>query len=345
MLKVAIVILNWNGRDYLEKFLPSLIKYSEPSVSRIFVADNNSKDDSVRFLTENYPSIRIIQLEKNYGFAEGYNRALNQIEAEYFLILNSDIELTENFLKPMVEVLDSSPLIAGVSPKILSYDSKEFFEHAGAGGGYIDKYGYAFCRGRIFDSVENDYGQYNNTVDVFWATGACMMIRSGLFKLSGGFDPDFFAHFEEIDYCWRMKNRGYRFVYTPDSHVFHIGGGTLPATNPWKTYLNYRNNLVCLYKNLPAESLRRTIFIRLLLDGISSFRFILKFKIGDFLAIIKAHFYFYGQISKLKEFRKSELQFVNRKFHKEIYPGSIVREFYLKKKISFLSLKWNPVRY
>ncbi|MCF8380939.1 MAG: glycosyltransferase family 2 protein [Bacteroidales bacterium] len=344
MLKVAIVILNWNGRKYLEKFLPSVVNYSDPDISGIFVADNSSEDDSLEFLSENYPDIKQILLKKNYGFAEGYNRALDQIEADYFLLLNSDIEVTENWLHAMIEVMDSSPLIAGVSPKILAYDSKEFFEHAGAGGGFIDKYGYAFCRGRIFDTVENDYGQYNKSIDVFWTTGACMMVRSGLFKLTGGFDADFFAHFEEIDYCWRLKNRGYRFVFTANSHVFHVGGGTLHSSNPWKTYLNYRNNLSCMYKNLPPDILSKTVFIRLVLDGISSLRFLWKFKFGDFFAVIKAHFHFYSAIPRLRKFRASELQFVNRKFHKEMYPGNLVKEYFISKKISFSALKWSPER-
>ncbi len=344
MVKVAVVILNWNGRKYLEEFLPTVLKHSKSSTTEIFVADNGSTDDSIAFLTAEYPDVKQILFEKNYGFAEGYNQALNQIDAEYFLILNSDIEVTKNWIDPLVNVLDSNPLIAGVSPKILAYDSNGFFEYAGAGGGFIDKFGYAFCRGRIFDTIESDYGQYNNKIDVFWTTGACMLVRSELFKLSGGFDADFFAHFEEIDYCWRMKNRGYRFVYNPESFVYHVGGGTLPKTNPLKTYLNYRNNLTCLYKNLPPETLKRTIFIRLLLDGLSSFRFIIKFKIAEFFAIIKAHFHFYAQIPKLKKFRDSEERFLNRKVHNEIYQGNIVKEYFVKKRISFAALKWNPER-
>ncbi len=344
MLKVAVVILNWNGRKYLEEFLPSVVKYTKVPDAEIIVADNGSTDDSISFLDENYPEVKQLIFDKNYGFAEGYNLALNQVEAEYFMILNSDIEVSENWLRPLVETLDSNPLIAGVSPKILSYHSKAFFEYAGAAGGFIDKYGYAFCRGRIFDSLENDYGQYDKSIDIFWATGACMLVRSGLFKLTGGFDSNFFAHFEEIDFCWRMKNRGYRFVFVPQSHVFHVGGGTLPKSNPKKTYLNFRNNLSCLYKNLPSENLRKTIFVRLVLDGLSGFQFLFKLKFKDFFAIIKAHFHFYSDIKRMREFRKAEKQFRNRKFHNEIYPKSIVVDFFFRKKITFSVLQWNPDR-
>ena len=208
----------------------------------------------------------------------------------------------------------------------------------------MDKFGYAFCRGRIFETIENDYGQYDNPIDVFWTTGACMLVRSGLFKLTGGFDPDFFAHFEEIDFCWRMKNRGYRFVFVPQSHVYHVGGGTLPKSNPKKTYLNFRNNLSCLYKNLPSEILIKTLFIRMIMDGLSAFRFLVKLKIKDFFAVIKAHFHFYSRIKGMRKFRRSEKQFLNRKFHNEIYPGNIVVDFFLRKKISYSSLKWNPTK-
>ncbi|MGC9342553.1 MAG: glycosyltransferase family 2 protein [Bacteroidales bacterium] len=340
MLKVAIVILNWNGEDYLRRFLPGLVQTTKVKGVKVYIADNASTDHSLELLEKEFPETEIIKLDKNYGFAEGYNRALSQIESEYFLLVNSDVQVTTNWLLPLINTLESDPLVAACSPKIKSYDQPHFFEYAGAAGGFIDKYGYAFCQGRIFDSVETDYGQYDKGREIFWTTGACMLIRGPLFKIVGGFDPDFFAHFEEIDLCWRLKNRGYKFKIVPESTVFHIGGGTLPPSNPWKTYLNFRNNLMCLYKNLPDEKLGNTILTRLLMDGLSVFRFLKSGKFRDISAILRAHIAFYKSLKKLRKFRAEERRFINNFEHKEIYPGSIVREFFLKKKYTFLSLKW-----
>ncbi len=348
MLKVAVVILNWNGAGYLEKFLPGVVKTTRIDGVEVFVADNNSSDASLQLLEDKFPEVKIIKLDKNYGFAEGYNRAINEIEAEYILLLNSDVQVTVNWLKPLVETLDSDPLIAACAPKVKGYHQRDFFEHAGAAGGYIDKYGYAFCRGRIFDSVETDYGQYDQRKEIFWTTGACMLIRGPLYKLAGGLDQSFFAHFEEIDLCWRLKNRGYKFISVPDSTVFHVGGGTLSRSDPRKTYLNFRNNLITLYKNLPREKLFPVIVSRLLLDSLSMFRFLKQAKFRDIAAILKAHFSFYGSIGRCRMFRKEEKKFISNYAHKEIYPGSIVRDFFLKKKYTFVSLRWlyhpNPKR-
>ena len=341
MSDVAIVILNWNGKKFLEDFLPSVIKNSSKKNTRIIVADNNSDDDSVEFLEKEFPRVERMLFDKNYGFAGGYNKALMELEADYFLLLNSDVEVMPGWLDPLVKLLDSNPLIAACSPKIRDYNHKDFYEYAGAAGGFIDKYAYAFCRGRIFDSLETDYGQYDNQKDILWATGACMLIRAELFKLSGGFDSSYFAHFEEIDLCWRLKNRGYRIVFTPDSLVYHVGGGTLPASNPWKTYLNFRNNLFTLYKNSGPESFAKRIIVRLLLDGISGLRFISQLKFRDFYAILRAHFAFYSRIPGLRKFRKREKNFIKTYDHKEIYRGSLVKDYFLKSKKSYLKLKWN----
>jgi GT2 family glycosyltransferase len=340
MLKVAVVILNWNGRTFLQRYLPSVSEYSNHPGVKVFVADNGSNDDSLAYLKTEFPDMGIIALNRNYGFAEGYNRSLSQLEAEYFVLLNSDVEVSRGWLIPLVELLDKNPLVAACMPKIMSAERKDLFEYAGAAGGFIDRYGYPFCQGRIFDSVETDYGQYNKSRDIFWASGACMMVRGPLYKLAGGLDNNFFAHMEEIDLCWRLKNRGYRIMVEPQSIVYHLGGGTLPQGNPRKTYLNFRNNLFLLYKNLPDEKLRRILFTRLILDGLSSFRFLVKASFGDFYAVFKAHLSFYKGCSAYKQFRKEEKRFITRSDHREIYHGSIVNQYFIKKNFTFQSLRW-----
>lgn len=294
MDKVAIVILNYNGRNFLEKFLPSVIRYS--SDYTIYVADSASKDDSVIWMQTNYPQIKLIQLSTNHGYAGGYNRALAQVKAEYYVLLNSDVEVTPNWLGPMIELLDKQPKIAACQPKLLAYDNKTQFEYAGASGGYLDWLGYAYCRGRIFEHCETDHGQYDTAVPVFWASGACLFIRAEMFHKIGGFDEDFFAHMEEIDLCWRLHIGGYQVFCCPKSVIYHVGGGTLPSSNPFKTYLNYRNSLAMLYKNLPSSQKWKIILFRLILDGISSLRYIPKRQWRDIWAIIRAHFKFYAWI-------------------------------------------------
>jgi len=343
MIKLAVVILNWNGRGFLERYLPSVVMHSKIKGVKVVVADNGSEDDSIAYLKIAFPTVEIIALDKNYGFSEGYNRALFQLEAEYFVLLNSDVEVTRGWLEPIIATLDSNTLIAACMPKIISDDRRDLFEYAGAAGGFIDKYGYPFCQGRIFDSLETDYGQYDEAREIFWATGACMAVRGPLFKLAGGLDSDFFAHMEEIDLCWRLKNRGYQITYVPYSVVYHLGGGTLPQGNPRKTFLNFRNNLFLLYKNLPEDAIFSTISTRLVLDGISSLRFLLKFSFAEIFAILRAHFAFYKGYSRYKQFRKEEKKFIVRYHHKEIYPHSIVKQYFINKKYSFLSLQWkNP---
>ncbi|WP_259014559.1 glycosyltransferase family 2 protein [Emticicia fluvialis] len=325
MSKVAIVILNYNGQGFLREFLPSVIKHAEGY--EIVVADNASTDNSLVFMRHNYPQIRLISLPVNTGFAGGYNEALAQIEAEYYVLLNSDVEVTPNWVAPLVELMDANPVIAACQPKLKDYKNRQQFEYAGAAGGYIDWLGYPFCRGRIFDTCEADNGQYDDTREVFWATGACMFVRASVFHELGGFDTSFFAHMEEIDLCWRMKNAGYQVYYSAASTVYHVGGGTLHKSNPRKTFLNYRNGLAMMYKNLPSGQLFSTIFLRLILDGVSGIKLFLGGSFKDVWAIIKAHFAFYGMMRNLE--RKSP------KVLKDVYPKSIVLAYFLKKKKTY----------
>ncbi len=295
-MKIAVVILNWNGAKLLEQFLPSIIKYSNEAT--IYVADNASTDNSIQVIKEKFPTIKIIQNDGNYGFAKGYNIALKNVEEEYYALVNSDIEVTENWLAPILSIFENEPEIAIIQPKLLDFKNKEYFEYAGAAGGFIDKYGYPFCRGRIFDTIEKDNHQYDDEKEIFWATGACFFIRKEVYRSLNGFDDDFFAHQEEIDLCWRVFNKGYKAKYTSKSVVYHVGGATLNEGNPKKTFLNFRNSLLMLLKNLPKNQLVPIIFIRLTLDGIAGIQFILKGKFKHCFAIIKAHFYFYHLISR-----------------------------------------------
>ncbi|MBF1398702.1 MAG: glycosyltransferase family 2 protein [Prevotella histicola] len=287
-MNVAIVILNWNGRKMMEKYLPSVLNYSCRE-AEVIVADNASTDDSVSWLRESYPHVRVIQLDQNYGFAEGYNQALRQIDSKYYLLLNSDVEVTHHWLTTLIEEMDAHDDVAACQPKILSVVNRDSFEYAGASGGFIDRYGYPFCRGRIFDTVEEDNGQYDNTQEILWATGACLMIRSCDYWAAGGLDGRFFAHNEEIDLCWRLHRMGKRIFCFPESVVYHLGGGTLPKSNPRKTFLNFRNNLTMLWKNLPEDDLRHVMRIRWFLDYLAAFQtLVLNRNWGDFKAIVSA---------------------------------------------------------
>ncbi|MBR4481601.1 MAG: glycosyltransferase family 2 protein [Prevotella sp.] len=288
MKKVAIVILNWNGEKMLKEYLPSVLRYSRDEAT-VYVADNASTDDSLSLLRQHIPEVKLIVLDKNWGFAEGYNKALRQIEAEYYLLLNSDIEVTHHWLTPMIEYLDSHPDVAACQPKLLSMYDKDCFEYAGASGGFLDFYGYPFCRGRIFDTVEEDNGQYDNLTDVLWASGAALMVRSRDYWDVDGLDGRFFAHNEEIDLCWRLRIKGRRIVCVPESYVYHVGGGTLPKGNPMKTFLNFRNNLTMLYKCLPEEDLKKVMRWRWWLDYIAAWEMlVLKRNVGDFKAVYRA---------------------------------------------------------
>lgn len=341
-MKASIVILNWNGEDFLKKFLPSVVRFSDYSWAEIVVADNGSSDNSKEVVSKEFPSVKYLQLDKNYGFAEGYNRALAKIKSDYFVLLNSDIEVSEGWLKSLVEMMDSDPSIGACQPKIMCLNSRDTFEYAGAGGGFIDKYGYPFCRGRILNIQEKDNGQYNDPGEIFWSTGACIIVRVNIWKELNGFDGDFWAHMEEIDLCWRMKNRGYKIMYDPESVVYHLGGGSLSYGNPLKIYLNFRNNLSLLYKNLPKKKFFPVLFTRMILDGIAALHFLSTGNFKAFRKVFSAHLSFYKNLKSLKNKRKKLLQHIKKDNHPEIYPDSIIWNFYFKKKKKFSELGWDP---
>ena len=305
MKKVAVVILNYNGKKFLEQFLPNVIASCDPTLAEVIVADNASTDDSVAFMRERFPEVRLIENGSNGGFTTGYNLALQQVEAQYYVLLNSDIEVTPNWIEPVIEMMDADPNIAACQPKIRSYYHKEQFEYAGACGGFIDKFGYPFCRGRVFQNLEEDKGQYDTPMEVFWATGACMFVRADLYHQIGGLDDSFFAHMEEIDLCWRLKNAGYKVFCCPQSVVYHIGGGTLPKNSPRKTYLNFRNNLSLLVKNLPRNQVFMVIFCRIFLDWVAAFKFLAEGCFKDFKMVFKAHWDFYKRLRTLRAKRKN----------------------------------------
>lgn len=294
MDKVAVVILNWNGSKMLSRFLPSVINYSVDEAT-VYVADNASSDDSLELLQRSFPEVKTIVLDRNWGFAEGYNKALQQVEAEYYLLLNSDVEVTHHWLTPLVEFLDSHPQAAACQPKLLMESQRDLFEYAGASGGLLDRYGYPFCRGRLFDTVESDDGQYDYAKQVLWATGAALMVRSSDYWKAGGLDGRFFAHCEEIDFCWRLGIMGRQVWCLPESVVYHVGGGTLPKSNPQKTFLNFRNDLTMLYKNLPEQELRHVLHVRRWLDWLAAAEMLLlKRNFGDFRAVLRGRKAFYA---------------------------------------------------
>lgn len=301
-MKVAVVILNWNGKTLLEKFLPSVIAHSHGA--SIYVVDNASTDDSVAFIKDTYPTIGIVQNTTNGGFAKGYNDGLKNIDADIFCLLNSDVEVTANWLNPILKAFNTIPEAAIIQPKILDLKRKEYFEYAGAAGGFIDKLGYPFCRGRIFQALEKDEGQYDDIKEVFWATGACMFIKSDVFKALKGFDEDYFAHQEEIDLCWRAKNSNHKVYYVGESQVYHLGGSTLKNMNPKKTFLNFRNSLYSITKNLPRKKALSIIFLRLILDGIAALRFVFQFRFNHCFAILRAHLSFYANFRRFYKKRE-----------------------------------------
>ncbi len=300
MDSIAVVILNWNGLDFLKRFLNGVVCNTTIPGSSVWVADNGSDDGSSTWVRENFPAVRLVNLKENHGYAGGYAKALNLIDARYYVLLNSDIEVSEHWLEPMYGFMEANPSVAACQPKILSWHERTLFEYAGAAGGFLDKYGYPFCRGRILNNTETDTGQYNNPLRVMWASGACLMIRSEAYSKAGGLDSSFFAHMEEIDLCWRLYHAGYECYCVPESEVFHVGGGTLRYDTPGKTYLNFRNNLFMLYKNLPAKGFRRKLFIRKLLDGLATLKFLLSGKPGHSLAVLKAHLHYYRSTERLR---------------------------------------------
>jgi GT2 family glycosyltransferase len=328
MSRTAVVILNYNGEKLLQQFLPSVIQNS--GEAEIIIADNNSSDRSIKFVQQAFPQIRVIQLDQNYGFCEGYNKALSQVEADYYVLLNSDIEVTPQWLAPMIRLLDSDPNVAAVQPKVLSYQNKNKFEHAGAGGGFIDSLGYPFCRGRIFDYVEEDRGQYNDQREVFWATGACLMIRSAAFRKFGGFDKDFFAHMEEIDLCWKLQRTSQKIFYCGASTIYHVGAGTLSYRNPKKVFLNFRNGLSLLFKHLNTGELLYKLPIRIGFDLVAALQFLLKGEGRSFTAVLRAQLGFFLDLSR--EFKKrKELRRAYPTYQDSmIYSGSVVIDYFLK---------------
>ncbi len=293
-MKIAVVILNWNGRKLLEQFLPSIVKYSQEAT--IYVIDNASTDKSIKYLKEYFPDIKLIKLDQNYGYAGGYNKGLKQIDADIYALVNSDIEVTANWLAPIIQTFENETETVVIQPKIKDFKNKKKFEYAGASGGYLDFFGYPYCDGRILFNVEEDIGQYEQKKNIFWASGACLFIKKNTFEKHNGFDESFFAHQEEIDLCWRIKHTGRQIKYQPKSIVYHLGGASLKHNNPFKTYLNFRNNLVMLLKNLPASHIAPVIFARLILDGLSGIAFLLQGKPKHTFAVLKAHFAFYKQI-------------------------------------------------
>jgi len=341
MDKTAVVILNWNGIGYLKQFLGTVTANSGGAGTSIYLADNCSTDGSADWVEENYPSVKIIRLDRNYGFAGGYNLALEQIRADYYILLNSDVEVTQGWADELISFMNNNPNAAACQPKILSWSRRDHFEYAGAAGGYIDRYGYPFCRGRLFDVCETDKGQYDDIEEVFWTSGSCMIIRSDAWRKCGGLDQDFFAHMEEIDLCWRLMLAGYRLFYNPGAVVFHVGGGALPYETPLKVYLNFRNNLFMLYKNLPDGTRFKTLFIRMLLDGVAAGVFLITGKFRKVYPVLRAHIGFYKSLTSLKLKRNNVQRSCPDNPFRLILNKSIVFEFYIKGNKTFSSLGTN----
>ena len=338
MSSAAVIILNYNGAHFLEKFLPSVVAHS--AGHRLIVADNASTDNSLAFLADAYPQIEVLPFAQNHGFAQGYNLALCDIDNPYSVLLNSDVEVTAGWIEPMLELMERDDQVVAAQPKVRSYHQPDHFEHAGAAGGYIDRLGFPFCRGRIVDQVERDAGQYDNSVPVFWASGACFFVRTEVFRQLGGFDPLFHAHMEEIDLCWRMQAANHRIYYHPQSVVYHVGGGTMPATNPRKTYLNFRNSTGMLYKNTPRRQLWRRVLLKLSLDGVAALRFLLQGKLPDARAVLRAMLDFLRQHNDWKGSRNRVLRKLGES--PVMMPRLLVVERYLKGKKSFSELNFGP---
>ena len=334
-MSVAVVILNFNGRKFLAEFLPIVLSTTPDAT--IYVADNGSSDDTLALLASDFPTVSVLSWAENLGYAGGYNFALGQIKADYFVLMNSDIAPRKNWLQPLVAYFEAHPMVSAAQPFLLDYHKPDNFEYAGAAGGFWDSYGYPFCRGRLFDTLEKNEGQYATSI-VNWATGACLMVRAEAFHKVGGLDPYLFAHMEEIDLCWRMQRAGYTIAAVAESEVLHVGGGTLNKENPFKTYLNFRNNLIVLYKNLVPSQRFSTLFIRMILDGIAGIKFLSEGKLGSFIAIFKAHFAFYNYLFFVKD--KQNLPQELQKLRPQSYNGSILNDYFLKGKKKFNQIKF-----
>lgn len=342
--RTAVVILNWNGKKFLEQFLPGVVKHTLSPGIDVIVADNASTDNSIPYIQEHFPQVKTVLNSRNEGFAAGYNIALRQIQEEaenqgkpykYFVLLNSDIEITSPWVEPIIRAMEADPQIAVAQPKLHSFQERNRFEYAGAAGGFIDSLGYPFCRGRIFDTLETDHGQYDEPAELLWATGAALFVRADLYLAYGGLDPDFFAHMEEIDFCWRLRNAGYKIMYEPGSVLYHVGGGTLPKNSAGKTYLNFRNNLSLLYKNLPQNRLRKVLFIRFFLDWMAAFVFLLKGEGGNFKAVYRAR----RDFRRIKGRERKKRDALRQKQHLTgIYNGCILWQYHVGKKRFFSQL-------
>ena len=339
MKKLSIVILNWNGAEMLRQFLPSVVAHSNGEGIEVCVADNASTDNSLEVMRQEFSDVRLILLDKNYGFAEGYNRALAEIDAEYCLLLNSDVEVTDGWLAPMLDYMDVHPEVAACQPKIRSWHRREEFEHAGACGGFMDKYGYPFCRGRMMSTVEVDEGQYDTTIPIFWATGAALLVRTADYRESGGLDSRFFAHMEEIDLCWRLRSRGRGIVCIPQSVVYHVGGATLNKENPRKTYLNFRNNLLMLYKNLLEEELSSVMRIRWCLDMVAALQYLLKGEWGNVRAVFRARKDYRAMRPSYQSVRAENLSQTIQPTQPERFPWSLLWRYYVKGVKRFSALR------
>ncbi|MBP5536452.1 MAG: glycosyltransferase family 2 protein [Bacteroidales bacterium] len=335
-MTIAVIILNWNGRHMLERFLPSVTRHTTGD-ARVIIADNGSTDDSLEFLAAKYPQLQVIAFDRNYGFAEGYNKAIAQVEADYYVLLNDDVEVSEGWWQAVVAQMEADPSVAIAQPKLLMYDQRDTFEYAGGAGGFIDKYGYPFCRGRIFSTLEQDHGQYDDAREIFWASGAAMFVKSEAWKALGGLDGDFFAHMEEIDLCWRAKNAGYKVVYCPAATVYHVGGGTLPKSSPFKTQLNFRNNRAMLYKNLPSQRKTWVLFVRFVLDWVAALSFLLKGNGKECLAVFTAHRQYRAWKSNLRRKRAA----INPGTVSCIYNGHLLLSYHLFGAKRFSQLRWH----
>ncbi len=343
-MKVSVVILNWNTCALIQQFLPTVVKNSKNPDIQVVVADNGSTDDSVAWIKTHHPEVQVIELGQNLGFAAGYNKALSMINTDFTVLLNSDAAPAPNWLPPLITAMEQNPQAAACVPVIKDYYQPDFFEYAGAAGGYIDKYGYPFCRGRLFDKAEKDSGQYQQPGSIFWGSGAALVVRTQLFVASGGLDPDFFAHMEEIDWCWRVKNQGHQIIYVPESQVFHLGGGTLSYQNPNKTYLNFRNNLFLILKNQPGYSAYLILCLRFLLDFLAMLNFAVHQEWRNVLAVSRAHRQFCLQLRKYLKKRRQLMPLVIQQKHPEIYKGSVVWDFFGKGKTKFSQLNFNPAK-
>ena len=334
---VAIVILNWNGAGFLRRFLPGVLAHADGA--RVIVADNASTDDSVELLARDFPLVELLLLDRNFGFCEGYNQALAQVNSDFFVLLNSDVEVTLGWLRPLRGLLEASPRIAAVQPKILAHANPTFFEYAGAGGGYLDRLAYPFCRGRLFDTLEKDHGQYDDSRPVAWASGACLLVRRSAWRALGGLEPAFFAHMEEIDFCWRLWNAGHEVWYHGGSAVHHVGGGTLPKTSPRKTYLNFRNGLAMLFKNAAPSEVVGAILQRLILDGVAGLRFLAAGEFANFWAVIRAHFSFYGRLGYWQAQRRAARPRLRVAERPGVYAGSVVWAYFGRRVRLFSALR------